>query len=728
MLRNNKKPIYYADVETCVENILSKVGKRIVLGIPIGLGKPNQLVNEFFRRACKDSSLQLKIFTALTLSRPQWKNELDRRLIEPLSARIFGNYPEIDYVSALKEDKLPANIEISEFYFQPGKLLHSIHAQQSHISSNYTHAVRDSLINGINVFAQLISSAHQLGNQTRYSLSGNADLTPDLIPKMRDQERGGKRIAILGQVNPELPFMYGDALVPPEDFDAIVDHSKYAFKLFAPPNMAVSSTDYIIGLHASTLIKDGGTLQLGIGSLSDAVTHFINLRHKHNTIYRSLLSELNILNKFSGVIQNTGGINPFKEGLYAVSEMFVSGFMELYHNGILKRKVHSHKSIQKLLNKNKISEEISPEILSCLVEEKVIHSQLTKQDIKLLQELGIFKEELEYNEGFIYLDRDVVIPADLTDTNAAEKIYHSCLGSHLKGGHLLHASFFLGSQHFYNFLRDLGTTELKEFSMKRISYVNELYGDEELKRLQRKDARFLNSALMVTLNGAIVSDKLEDGHTVSGVGGQYNFIAMAHALSDARAIIMLKSVREKYGKIHSNILWNYGHTTIPGHLRDIVITEYGIADLRGKNDREVIITLLNIADSRFQDSLLKEAKRARKIPNNYQIPEIFKNNYPEHLKDHLSSYKVRGFLPDFPFGTEFTQEEIILMKVLGLLQSMVIRKRLSIPNRRQLKMIITKPESAIPYLKRLDLDSPRTVKEKLMQKLVLYGLSEIGAI
>jgi hypothetical protein len=68
------------------------------------------------------------------------------------------------------------------------------------------------------------------------------------------------------------------------------------------------------------------------------------------------------------------------------------------------------------------------------------------------------------------------------------------------------------------------------------------------------------------------------------------------------------------------------------------------------------------------------------------------------------------------------------MKALKSLQSMVARKRLSIPNRRQLKMIITKPESAIPYLKRLDLDNPKTVKEKLMQKIILYGLAETGAI
>ena len=74
---------------------------------------------------------------------------------------------------------------------------------------------------------------------------------------------------------------------------------------------------------------------------------------------------------------------------------------------------------------------------------------------------------------------------------------------------------------------------------------------------------------------------LEDGRVVSGVGGQYNFVAQGHALHDARSILILRSWRESGGEVSSNIVWEYGHCTIPRHLRDIVITEYGIADLRG---------------------------------------------------------------------------------------------------------------------------------------------------
>ena len=57
------------------------------------------------------------------------------------------------------------------------------------------------------------------------------------------------KVALLAQVNRNLPFMYGDAVVPPDYFDAIVDDPKYDFPLFAPPNPSVSTADYLIALR-----------------------------------------------------------------------------------------------------------------------------------------------------------------------------------------------------------------------------------------------------------------------------------------------------------------------------------------------------------------------------------------------------------------------------------------------------------------------------------------------
>ena len=105
--------------------------------------------------------------------------------------------------------------------------------------------------------------------------------------------------------------------------------------------------------------------------------------------------------------------------------------------------------------------------------------------------------------------------------------------------------------------------------------------------------------MMATALGAAVSDGLEDGQVVSGVGGQYNFVAMAHAVAGGRSVLMLRSTRTSRGSVSSNILWNYGHTTIPRHLRDIYVTEYGIADLRGKSDEDCILAMLSICPTTF---------------------------------------------------------------------------------------------------------------------------------
>src|ERR671937_747379 len=98
----NERPVAFRDVESCVEATIARVGRRICLGTPLGLGKANHLVNEFFRRAREDSRIDLRIFTALTLARPRWKTELERRFVEPLADRLFGGYPELDYVDRLR--------------------------------------------------------------------------------------------------------------------------------------------------------------------------------------------------------------------------------------------------------------------------------------------------------------------------------------------------------------------------------------------------------------------------------------------------------------------------------------------------------------------------------------------------------------------------------------------------------------------------------------------------
>jgi acyl-CoA hydrolase len=723
----NRRAAYYSDVETCVEETLRRMGKHIVLGAPLGLGKGNNLINEFYRRAVEDPSIDLQIFTALTLARPHWNGELERRFLQPLTERLFSGYPELEYFEPLKKGTLPNNIRVTEFYFQPGSLLDSTLAQRYYMSSNYTHVVRDVLDAGINVLAQLVSKTEQDG-KPRYSLSCNSDLTLDVVPRARDKERRGAKFALLAEVNDNLPFMYGDADVGPEYFDGIVENSKYAFPLFGPPNSPVSTAEYMIGLHVSSLIRDGGTLQVGIGALEDAISYLLKLRHQRNDVYREILTEAGISHRYGGAIEALGGDRPFEQGLYASSEMLVDGFLELYRCGILRRKVYQHTGLQRLLNEDSISEAVSRETLSTLVENEIISSSLSSRDFGFLQRFGIFKPELCYEDHQILTADGGVIPGDLGDEDVLRRITSSCLGSVLKGGHYAHTCFFLGPRSFYDSLRRMSALEREEFCMTGISYVNELFGDEELKRLQRNDARFVNTGLIATLTGAIASDGLEDGRVISGVGGQYNFVAMAHELDGGRSIMMIRSTKEEDGRLHSNIRWNYGHVTIPRHLRDIVITEYGIADLRGRNDEEVIKAMLEIADSRFQEQLVKQARAAGKIKESYRIPDYACNNNPKRIEKLLSRYRERGLFEEFPFGTDLTREEITLKKALEKLKDTIEGKEFQVPGLLEIVKTISVPDTAHVYLERMALDRPQSLKEKLLQRSLVYALASIGAI
>ncbi len=56
-----------ATVEECVDRAIARVGTKLVLMAPLGLGKPVQLVNAFYRRAASDPGISLHIYTALCL-------------------------------------------------------------------------------------------------------------------------------------------------------------------------------------------------------------------------------------------------------------------------------------------------------------------------------------------------------------------------------------------------------------------------------------------------------------------------------------------------------------------------------------------------------------------------------------------------------------------------------------------------------------------------------------
>jgi hypothetical protein len=481
-------PKLFSSPEAIVENIIGDVGTDLVVGLPLGLGKANHIVNALYARAVADRSIRLTFLSALTLEKPRPSNLLERRFISPVIDRLFGGYPDLAYADALRANELPPNVGVIEFFFLAGRWLHVPSAQQNYISANYTHASSYLLTRGLNVITQLVAK-RVVDGVARYSLSCNTDTTLDVL---RARAEGRASFKLIGQVNSELPFMPGAGDLPGEEFSAVLESPETEFPLFAPPSEPVTDTKYAIGLHAAGLVRDGGTLQIGIGQVGDALAQGLILRQRDPAQFAATMKRL----APAGQSFETGR---FEKGLYGVSEMLFEAFLGLIDAGILKREVD---------------------------------------------------------------------------------------------GVVLHGAFFLGPKSFYRALREMAPERIARIQMMPVSFTNELYGGEDQKRRARTDARFINSAMMATLMGAVISDGLENGQVVSGVGGQYNFVAQAFALAGARSILAVEATRQSGSRLQSNILWSYGHETIPRHLRDIVVTEYGVADLRGKSDADVIAAML----------------------------------------------------------------------------------------------------------------------------------------
>jgi len=700
---------------SAVSDVIQRVGSKIVLGAPLGAGKANNFINDLYETVKQNPNLHLTILTALTLSKPSGKSLLESRFVEPFADRIFGNYPNLTYELDRECGTLPPNIEVKEFYFQAGKQMGNRYAQENYISSNYTLVARDLIDQGVNVLAQIVAP-DETGEY--FSLSCNPDVSIDIM----DQLETRKDVAFVAEVNRNLPYMYGDAVQKRSRFHVVQDEPDRDFPLFAPPKLSVPDADFIIGLYASTLIKDGGELQVGIGSLGDSLVYNLLLRHQHNDKYQAILNEMDIATRYKYLLAIKGDTQPFQKGLFGATEMMVDGFMHLIKAGILCRKVYDNAVLQRLLNEGIITEQVTSTTLFQLVERRAIQPRLQAKDFHMLQHFGIFKQELGFEAGSIILPNGTRIEADLNKDSNFQQILQHCLGDTLTNGASVHGGFFLGCNEFYQWLRDLPEEERRLIHMKSVSKINQLYGHEELDRLHRINARFVNTCLMMTLSGAAISDGLEDGRVVSGVGGQYNFVAMAQALPDGHSIIQLRSTRNDGKRIKSNIVFNYGHITIPRHLRDIVISEYGIADLRGKTDSDIAAALIEIADSRFQQELIAQAKNAGKLKQDYVLPEHAKNNYPQNIIKLVHKYRKQGLFPSFPFGTELTKEEIQLGRALKSLKKKQVNKPIFLLTIIKAMLTFGIPDHSKAALERMGLLEPKSLKEKLYQRLLVHEL------
>ncbi|KAB8314247.1 acetyl-CoA hydrolase [Tolypothrix campylonemoides VB511288] len=645
-------PLRTDSLDAAVDAALARIGGPLHVAAPLGLGKPHRLLNALYARVAADPSRPMTLYTALSLDPPSARGDgLEARFVGPFVERHFGaDFVRLDYVRDMKRDALPAHVRVEEFYVQSGALLGSGAAQRDYASLNYTHVARTLAQRGVNLVVQKAAAS---ADGTRLSISSNTDLTADTLEALA--RAGRPRPLLIAEIDPQLPWLDGEAVVDAASFDIVVAPPAPHPPLFGLPRQLVGDAEYAIGLYASALVRDGGTLQVGIGALADALSHALVLRHVDNAAYRRVLLALDPDIERHPAVVESGGLGPFETGLYGCSEMLNEGFRWLVEAGVIRRRV--------------------------------------VDDAALMQRIA---------DG----------TANLGDRARLER-----------DGQFLHGAFYLGSPDFYAWLRGLDEATRRAIGMKRVGAVNALYGGHEaLERLQRAHARFFNSCMMATALGAAVSDALDDGRVVSGVGGQYNFVAMAHALDDARSVLMLRATREERGRAASNIRWSYGHATIPRHLRDVYVTEYGIADLRGATDGDCVLRMAAIADASAHAGLLARARSAHKLSDGFTPPPAWSRNTAARVADALAPFRRDGTLPDYPLGSDFTDVEQRLVRALAWLRSATATRGGLL---RTLTSALLQPGDRgrdHDALVRMRLDAPRTVRARLDARLLALAL------
>lgn len=171
------------------------------------------------------------------------------------------------------------------------------------------------------------------------------------------------------------------------------------------------------------------------------------------------------------------------------------------------------------------------------------------------------------------------------------------------------ANFLMGTRKLYDFVNNNPFIE-----MHPVDYTNDPFVIA-----QNDNMVAINSALQVDFSGQVASETI-GFMQFAGVGGQVDFVRGATRSKGGKAILAFPSTADggKYSRIVPKLPEGGAVTTSRNDVHYIV-TEYGIADLRGKSIRERAISLIEIAHPDFRDWLWDEARTTYGISKKNKI-------------------------------------------------------------------------------------------------------------
>jgi acyl-CoA hydrolase len=117
----------------------------------------------------------------------------------------------------------------------------------------------------------------------------------------------------------------------------------------------------------------------------------------------------------------------------------------------------------------------------------------------------------------------------------------------------------------------------------------------------------LNGALEIDLQGQVVADTIH-GVQYSGIGGHEDFVAGASLGEDDRSLLCLPATTQVDGRRVSRITRQLAPgsvVTTPRHQVDVIVTEFGAAELAGRSVEERAARLVAIAHPDFREELAR---------------------------------------------------------------------------------------------------------------------------
>lgn len=165
-------------------------------------------------------------------------------------------------------------------------------------------------------------------------------------------------------------------------------------------------------------------------------------------------------------------------------------------------------------------------------------------------------------------------------------------------------AFALGTQKLYDFINDNIGVEFQQGKVTNDPYII----GQNYKMVS------VNTALQVDIFGQVCSQSIGYRH-FSGTGGQLDTHRGAQRSPGGRGIIALRSTA-KDGTISTitPVLSEGAEVTVPSQEVDTVVTEYGVAELRGRCVRDRMEALIKIAHPNFREWLREEAHRLGIVP------------------------------------------------------------------------------------------------------------------